>query len=174
MMMQALDRGGVKIFTDGARAADSDNPRGYYEHEKATRIARESSWIPEVRGGCVKIMAQLLPMLPSEEHYRIIFMNRDLREIARSQRTMLDRLGSRGTELSDARLITTFDAQMAAVEEWIRKAPNVRCLHVDYHDVLRDPVGSMFSVGRFLDDIPDVDAMASAIEPGLRRQNASG
>ena len=36
MMMQMLDAGGLPIFTDQKRAADGDNPRGYYELEAAT------------------------------------------------------------------------------------------------------------------------------------------
>ena len=43
MMMQALHKGGLEPYTDMNREADADNPRGYYEHEKATQLMRESA-----------------------------------------------------------------------------------------------------------------------------------
>src|SRR5262249_20127115 len=33
MLMQMLVAGGLPALTDGVREADSDNPRGYFEHE---------------------------------------------------------------------------------------------------------------------------------------------
>jgi tetratricopeptide (TPR) repeat protein len=57
MMMQMLAAGGVEPYTDGRRPADSDNPRGYFEHGKATGLHNDSSWLPEARGKAVKIVA---------------------------------------------------------------------------------------------------------------------
>ncbi len=34
LMMQMLAAGGLPALTDGARAADADNPRGYLEFER--------------------------------------------------------------------------------------------------------------------------------------------
>jgi hypothetical protein len=64
MMMQMLAAGGIEPYTDGARAADEDNPRGYFEHHNATRLHEDASWIAGVRGKAVKIVAHLLPVLP--------------------------------------------------------------------------------------------------------------
>ena len=174
MMMQCLNLGGLTPFTDGERSADSDNPRGYFEHQKATQLGRDRSWLDQVRGKSVKIMAQLLPMLPPDQKYRILFMDRDLQEIARSQRAMLDRLGNPGSGQSDVRLIRTFDAQVAAVEAWMAEASNVQCLFIDYVRALGEPSSVMHEVNRFLGGSLDEGSMISAIDPSLRRQDASG
>src|SRR5262245_35473834 len=50
LMMQMLDRGGVPVITDQIRAADTDNPRGYYEFEKVKKLREDTSWLPAIRG----------------------------------------------------------------------------------------------------------------------------
>src|SRR5258708_31928531 len=78
LMMQMLDNGGVPVVTDSIRAADTDNPRGYYEFERVKKIKQDPSWPPEVRGKAVKMVCQLLYDLPPVETYRVISMERDL------------------------------------------------------------------------------------------------
>jgi predicted AlkP superfamily phosphohydrolase/phosphomutase/tetratricopeptide (TPR) repeat protein len=173
MMMQAIAAGGLSPFTDEKREADSDNPRGYFEHEKATQLARDASWIPEAKGQVVKIVAQLLSFLPrgpKTPRYRVVFMDRDLREIVKSQRAMLDRLGKSGGRLDPAKMMKTLDAQVAQIERWMRQRPDVECLFVDYAKVLADPRGEMAKVAAFLGGA-DAEAMAAAIDPSLRRQH---
>ena len=67
MLMQAMAAAGVSLLTDGQRAADEDNPRGYHEYEPATRLAEDSAWIAAARGRAVKIVLPLLPHLPRGE-----------------------------------------------------------------------------------------------------------
>src|SRR3954447_18868200 len=93
LMMQMLDGGGVEVVTDHVRTADTDNPRGYYEYEQVKAIKRDTSWLPATRGKAFKMVSQLLYDLPPAETYRIIFMERDLDEVLRSQEKMLTRLG---------------------------------------------------------------------------------
>src|SRR5713101_3371282 len=93
LMMQMLENGGVEIVTDNIRAADTDNPRGYYEFEKVKKIKQDASWLPATRGKAFKMVSQLLYDLPTSEQYRIIFMERDLEEVLLSQEKMLQRLG---------------------------------------------------------------------------------
>lgn len=170
MMMQALQKGGMEPYTDSNREADSDNPRGYYEHEKATQLAKDKSWMPEARGKAVKIVAQLLSQLPKEEHYRIIFMDRDLREVIQSQNIMLERLGRQGGKLTDAKMISTLDRQVHAIENMMASHDNIDVLFVDYADALGDPKGTSKRIHQFLGGELDESGMASAIDPSLRRQ----
>ena len=86
MMMQMLAAAGLPAYADEHRLADQDNPRGYFEHEQATKLHRDASWIPQARGKAVKIVAHLLPYLPEGEQYRLIFMHRDIEEWSRRRR----------------------------------------------------------------------------------------
>ena len=78
LMMQMLDRGGIPALTDQMRTADVDNPRGYYEFERVKKIKEDRDWLPAARGKAVKMISALLYDLPATEHYRIVFMQRDL------------------------------------------------------------------------------------------------
>ncbi|MBM3861905.1 MAG: tetratricopeptide repeat protein, partial [Verrucomicrobia bacterium] len=91
VMMQMLRAGGLPVLTDGARAADENNPRGYFEFEKAKQLATDNSWLTSAKGKVVKIVTQLLRALPSsnECRYRVIFMQRNLDEVIASQQKML-------------------------------------------------------------------------------------
>jgi hypothetical protein len=59
-------------------------------------------------GKAVKVVHVLLPGLPEGYEYRVLFMQRDLGEVLASQRAMLERLGRRGAELTEARLAEVF------------------------------------------------------------------
>ena len=92
LLMQMLESGGLGILTDNIRAADLDNPRGYFELEVVKTIKQDSSWLQQARGNAFKMVSLLLYDLPPGERYRIIFMDRDMDEVLLSQRKMLTRL----------------------------------------------------------------------------------
>ena len=99
MLMQMLQAGGMKLFTDSQRRADADNPKGYFEHRSSMLIESDASWIPLARGSAVKIICQHLPVLPEGESYKVIFMDRNMKEVIESQKAMLDRKGRKGGNL---------------------------------------------------------------------------
>ncbi len=170
MMMQMLQAGGLPAFTDAKRVADSDNPRGYLEHEKATQLARDGSWIADARGHAVKIVAQLLLYLPQGERYRVILMDRDIREVVGSQAAMLDRLGRSGGDLSASRMMNSLDTQLAQVERHLARRDDIDVCIVSYDDALADPAGTADRIVEFLGVDLDREAMAAAVDAGLRRQ----
>lgn len=171
MMMQMLAAGGLPVLTDEVRAADASNPRGYYEYEPAKRLGQDNQWLTAAGGKVVKLVAQLLPRLPSGRPYRIVFMERPLGEVVASQQTLLQRLGRTGAALSPARLAQTFSQQINAVRQVLLQYPDsVQVLAVNYHDVLADPAGTAARVSAFLGGGLDTAAMAAAVEPALHNQ----
>ena len=80
MLMNMLAAGGLELLSDGARAADEDNPHGYFELERVMALADEPdpSWLHAARGKGVKIISHLLKHLPRENDYRVILVERDL------------------------------------------------------------------------------------------------
>lgn len=172
MMMQVLAAAGIEHYTDHRRAADADNPRGYFEHENATRLRQDASWISAARGKAVKIVAHLLPYLPAGEEYRIIFLHRNLDEVVASQRAMLARLGRPGGRLDDRVLARTYTRQLVQVQTWLRRRPEIQVLPVTYADALRDPAGTSVRLACFLGQPFDESAAAVAVDASLRRQGA--
>jgi hypothetical protein len=171
-MMQMLARGGIEPLTDGRRSADDDNPRGYYEYEPAKRTRADASWVDRAAGRAVKLAHVLVEHLPPEHEYRVVLMRRDLGEVVASQRAMLERLGERGADLSPAQLAAAYERQLGRVRAWLGKQPNVRCIEVDYNELVRAPEGIIAALAAFFGDRVDANAMRSAIDPELYRQRA--
>jgi tetratricopeptide (TPR) repeat protein len=176
MMMQMLVAGGISPLTDGNREADESNPKGYFEYAKATQLRSDASWVSEARGKVVKIVAQLLPDLPTEidgapAHYRIVFMQRDLNEVLASQHTMLERQGRQGANLERDRLAAVFEEQLQKVYGLIEDR-QIPCLKIEHALAIKDPQSVAESVNSFLDDSLDAPAMAAVVDPALYRQRA--
>jgi predicted AlkP superfamily phosphohydrolase/phosphomutase/tetratricopeptide (TPR) repeat protein len=170
MMMQMLAAASIEPYTDGRRGPDEDNPRGYLEHENATRLHQDAAWLQEARGRAVKVVASLLPHLPQGEEYRIVLMLRHPQEIVTSQQAMLTRLGKRGAAMTPERLIRTYSGQLVRLRTWLNGRPDVQVLGVDYGQALEDPAGTAARLAAFLGEPFDCQAAARCIEPSLRRQ----
>jgi hypothetical protein len=169
LMMQMLGAGGVPVLSDGVRAPDENNPRGYLEFEKVKRIREDRSWLDEAEGRAVKIVSHLLPELPPGRTYRVVFMQRDIGEVVASQRAMLERLGRAGAPLPGEELAGVLGRHLASVEAWLRDRPGVEALFVQHRDVIRDPRREAQRVRDFLGLPCDVEAMAAAVDVSLHR-----
>src|SRR5258708_30437988 len=64
MMMKMLEAGGLQALTDNIRAADEDNPKGYFEFERVKQIENDKTWLEDARGRVVKLISALLKHLP--------------------------------------------------------------------------------------------------------------
>jgi len=93
LMMQMMSAGGMPVLTDGQRSADDNNPRGYFELESVKSLARNQDVLTQADGKVVKVISSLLPSLPKDFEYRVVFMCRPLEEVVSSQNRMLERLG---------------------------------------------------------------------------------
>lgn len=175
VMMQMLVAGGMEALTDGQRVADEDNPRGYYELERAKKIKTDRSWLEEARGKVVKMVHLLLLDLPLADaaaggaEYAIVFMRRDLDEVVKSQRVMLERSGKTGAALTPERLMDVYRRQIEQVLGFVSKHPRARVLEVDYRDVVADAAGTAARVAAFAGGGLDVGAMVAAVDAGLYR-----
>ena len=172
MLMQMLAAGGIAPFSDSRREADEDNPKGYYEHEKVTALGRDNSWLGEAKGQCLKVVSPLLKFLPAGQSYRIIFMERSLDEVVRSQRVMIERQGGEGAKLSEDRLKAVFQQQVDSAK--IHMARNhMPVLYLRYDACLADSAAAARQVSAFLGGGLDESAMAAAVDTGLKRQKTS-
>jgi hypothetical protein len=168
MMMRMLDAGGMDVVVDHVRKPDEDNPVGYYEFEQVKKIKEDASWLDSVKGKVVKMISMLLYDLPSNNHYKVIFMNRNMQEILTSQRTMLERRGAKD-ESSDEEMERFFNKHLVDIERWLHDQDHIDVLYVDYNDAVKDPVKSAQQVNAFLDNTLNVEKMAAAVDGLLYR-----
>jgi hypothetical protein len=171
MMMKIIESGGVSVLTDGERQADSDNPNGYYEFERVKQLKYgDVAWIPGARGKAVKIISALLPMLPDDHAYKIIFMRRKINEILASQRKMLINRGEDPDAVDEDEMRTLFEKHLLKIERWLENRPNVDYITIDYNRLLSDPRPCLNQIDSFLGNRLALDPMAAVIDPGLYRQ----
>ena len=167
MMMQMLDNGGIEVITDGVRAADTDNPRGYYELEKVKRLKYDASWLPEARGKAFKMVSQLLYDLPASETYRVLFMERDFDEMLHSQEKMLQRLGRPSAPREQ--IIPAYKQHLEQLHDWLGQQTNFAVLNVSYNALLDRSEAEARRVIAFLGDRGDVEGMARSVDTTLYR-----
>ena len=172
LAMQMIHAGGIPALTDGQRTSDDSNPRGYFELERVKQLKQDKSWLDEAAGKVVKVIHLLLAELPDDRPYRVVFMQRDLREVVQSQATMLARSGRTGGQLAPERLIAVYEQQLKTVEQWLAARTNFSVLRVPYAQLVSDPAGLVPAVNAFLGGTLDEARMRAAVDPGLHRNKA--
>jgi hypothetical protein len=139
MMMNMLAAGGVPVVSDSIRNADEDNPNGYFEFEPVKQLSEgQNEWLAEADHKAVKIVSALLEYLPASHHYKILFMERDIKEILASQSKMLNRRKEE-SKISDAEMESQFHKHLADIKYWLSRQPNMEVLYVDYKLLITNP-----------------------------------
>ena len=167
LMMQMLAAGGLSVLSDGERKANTDNPRGYLEWERIKQLPKEPSLIAEAEGKVVKVISQLLLSLPDGHEYRVVFMQRPLPEVLKSQDEMLRRRGTYEGGDDNSPIEEAFQRHLIEVNRWLNGKPNVQVLRVHYHRTLREPKATAEAVAEFLKVPLNVEAMTREVDPSL-------
>jgi hypothetical protein len=177
LMMQMLRAGGMQIMTDGQRAADEDNPRGYYEWEALKQIQKEPELLDEdgLEEKAIKAISMLLPKMPKKHDYKVIFMTRPVEEVVASQANMIERLGTEGAQLGPEQLTRGLLAHRNQILAWLAKADHMEVLEVDYPSLVESPAEFVPKIAQLIgaDRVPDAQAMLSVVDPKLHRQKAA-
>ncbi len=168
--MQMLTAGGIAPLVDNIRTPDRDNPRGYLEYEKVKSLVTDNSWLEDARGKAVKMVYKLLYDLPVDGvyNYKILMLNRNIREVVISQRTMLQRLG-KYPGISDKKLISMFSKELIDVTYWCRRHKCIELYIVQYQNIIERPLVQADRIAEFLGQDLDKDAMVAAVDPMLHR-----
>ena len=172
LAMQMIHAGGVSAVTDGQRANDDDNPRGYFEFERVKQLKTDKGWIDEAAGKVVKVIHMLLAELPDDRPYRVIFMERDVREVVKSQSTMLARSGRTGAQLPPERLMAIYEQQLKVLEQWLASHPNFQVLRIPYAALVANPAAFVPQINAFLGGRLNEQLMCAAVDPSLHRNKA--
>ena len=141
MLMGMLAAGGMETLADGVREPDEDNPRGYHELEQVKQLDNggDSAWVAGARGKCVKVISFLLRHLPVGEHYKIVFVRRNLQEVLASQRRMLQRRGEHPGDVGDPQMEQMFAAHLSRVERELAERDNCEVLYVEHRHRHQQP-----------------------------------
>jgi hypothetical protein len=171
MMMKILEAGGLPVLADGIRTADIDNPNGYYEFEPVKSTCDDSSWLTMAEGRVVKMIYKLLYDLPEQTRCRIVFMQRALKEVIKSQNAMLQRRGETGyTGTETHNLVGTFAAEVSSCKKWLAAKDDMQVIYMNYNRLLAEPEAEIDKLNSFFDDRLNAAAMLAVINPALYRR----
>ena len=169
LMMQMLSAGGLPVLSDGERRADADNPKGYLEWERIKQLPKDPSIMAEAEGKVVKVISQLLLLLPAGHEYRVILMQRPLPEVMKSQEEMLRRRGTYDPSADTSPVEQAFQRHLIEVNKWLADKPNVQIMRVHYHRVLREAKAVAAELAKFLGAPLDLAAMEQQVDNNLYR-----
>jgi len=173
MMMKMLEEGGIPILTDAIRGADDDNPNGYYEFELVKKLPDgQNQWLADANHKVVKIISALLEHLPVNYRYKIIFMEREPREILASQQKMLANRNEK-SEISDTEMQEQFQKHLAAIKYWLARQPNMDVMYVDYNKMISNPENYCQAITDFIAIPVDVSKMLAVPNERLYRNRAT-
>jgi len=171
MMMKMLEAGGQEILTDNLREADANNPKGYYEFERVKQMKDgDLAWLPDAAGKVVKIVTGLITFLPADHNYKVIFMQRDIKEVLSSQKKMLSRLGKGDDNIPDDKMAKVYEEHLKQVKAWLVRQPNIKVLYVNYNSMVADPADALHKVNALLGGSMDVQRMLAVVDTELYRE----
>lgn len=165
LMMQMLHTGGLEVLTDQNRKADDSNPKGYFEYDPVMSIHKDNSWLELAQNKSVKVVAPLLKFLSPKYRYKVIFMNRDLSEIIKSQQKMI----GKNTDVLPLKLFEAYQKQLQQVEIWKNKEPSVEMIYLDYKDVLNQTELAIEKVSSFIGLDLNTNEMMACVDKSLYR-----
>jgi hypothetical protein len=164
LMMQMLHSAQVPILTDHKRQPDHSNPKGYFEFEPVKQMAtREIDWMGQAQGKAVKIVSPLLPHLPTDFRYQVIFMLRDIGEIVASQTQMMYPHKPSDNAQSE------YQQHLDKIKQWLAIQPNIEVIYIHHRQAIEQPLSVAQDIGQFLGKSLDIEAMGAVIEPNLYR-----
>jgi Sulfotransferase domain len=157
------------VVTDELRRADSDNPNGYFEFETVRQMAEGNvAWLENARGKAVKVISALLEHLPPNYSYKIIYLERDLKELLASQHKMLENRNEKPTA-SDAEIELQIQQHMSAMKPWLVRQPNMEVLFVNYNALMKNPERFCEQISEFIEMPLDQNRMCAVPDQHLYR-----
>lgn len=169
--MGMLAAGGLELMSDGVRVPDESNPAGYFEYERVKTLDKsgDKTWLEGARGKGIKIISFLLRDLPGTNNYRVVFLDRDMDEIIRSQQKMLVASGAHTEPAQDERIAAGFRDHLRAVKALLAQRPCFEVLELNHADVLSRPVEQAERIERFVGAGLDSAKMAAIVDRALYR-----
>ena len=99
-------------------------------------------------------------------------MERDVREVVKSQSTMLARSGRTGAQLPPERLMAIYEQQLKVLEQWLASHPNFQVLRIPYAALVANPAAFVPQINAFLGGMLNEELMCAAVDPSLHRNKA--
>jgi hypothetical protein len=160
LMMQMLRAAGLEVIDDGQRPADVHNPAGYAEDQRALNLLEDQQWLLEAAGKAVKITVPHIQHLRPDLPIRVIFMQRPITEVVRSQEKMRGVPPEVTRRKFPLHLALQLENERDRALAMLLGRPLTEVLEVDYEQLIDQPLPEAEKIIRFLHLPPVADRMA--------------
>jgi len=173
LMMQMLRAGGLPPMTDQQRAADEDNPEGYFEWEAVKKLGSQPHLIERAEGKATKVISMLLGKLPPIHRYKVIFMDRPVAEVSRSQSLMIEHRRGEEPKRNQKAMEESLIKHREKVLKLLEALPHIELLTLSYPELVASPETFIDDIQDFVgrDLLPDAGNMVTAVRPDLYRNS---
>ena len=174
LMMNMLKQGGLEVLVDNIRKADDDNPKGYFEFEKVKKLPEgDNEWLSTAEGKIVKIISYYLDKLPTNYQYKVVFVEREITEILKSQKQMMIRRGEEIDDQEDGMMRKYFENHLTTTKKWLSEQHNFEVIYISYNESINKPDKCITEINNFFDNSLNVQKMSKAIDKKLYRQRSN-
>jgi hypothetical protein len=169
-----LEAGGLDVIVGPARK-DEDNPHGYYESRRVSKLGEDTTadreFVRANGGRVLKVLSHMLRKLPDGLPYRTIFMLRDSAEIRQSIEKMNARRMKRPVRPVKPGLSVPVLRSQESARMWLtRRSPEH--LVVQYRELVDDPVATSHDLAEFMGLEDKVDEMIACVDRSLYRNRS--
>jgi len=165
LMMQILKDAGFDVLYDDGRKPDIHNPKGYYELDDGkiiTKLEHNQFDINKYKDSVIKITAYGIPLI-SGNAYTVIYMERDIIEVAESQRSMMKGKAQYIAAHNDIELLTKLNR---STKKYMRDN-NINYTIINYNKLITRPNKELEKLSNFLDK--DLTKSIRVIDKSLYR-----
>jgi len=157
LTMGMLQAGGMSLYYDPDKEIA-------FETVMNTRLPSKSDWLQDCYGKAVKILEPLTYRPPMGHDYRVIWLNRNLKEQAKSTCKFARRVS--GLSLrpgADKAFEESYRKELPASLELLRELTRGHLLELSFEAILKQPSQAAAQIADFLGLPLDVEAMAKTV-----------
>ena len=169
MMMAILKQAGIPLIIDEERQADLHNIKGYFEYEPIKRLAQGIEW-PSSAGKALKVVAPLIPYLPPDQNYKVIWMERPIVEVILSQAKMKgEAMEMKNFPFAKGQ---QYESEKKRLQKFLDQQPHMEWESFSMGDFLESNAGALAkSLSEFLGLELKASHIEKVVDPKMRHQH---
>jgi tetratricopeptide (TPR) repeat protein len=134
-VLDLLSSKGIEILADETEVTRESKNK--YEFSKIKNLKSDNSWLRTSGGKAIMVNVQMLSFLPPEINYKVIVVNRDLKEVIMEQQRFL---GKKVTpETLSLKHLAIIEKLQNQLNSWVESQPNVPVLTLSYEELVETP-----------------------------------
>jgi predicted AlkP superfamily phosphohydrolase/phosphomutase/tetratricopeptide (TPR) repeat protein len=130
-LLEHLEQAGIHILVD--EKSVSKEEKKSFELQKIVELSQNSEWLKDAGGKAILVNGQMLSFLPNDFAYKVIVMNRDLKEVIQQQQEFIGKkLAPDTLPLKHFGIVQKLQEQ---INTWLNAHPHIPVHFVDFEEL---------------------------------------